>query len=99
MLGIAVLSPLAYILVLTALATTPVSYIAPAREISILVAAILGARLLAEGDGAFTELAARYPSADLAQLRTLIGRARGPHADAARAAQRELFRALRQLLG
>ena len=49
-LGIAILSPLAYILVLTALATTPVSYIAPAREISILIAAILGARLLAEGD-------------------------------------------------
>jgi drug/metabolite transporter (DMT)-like permease len=49
-LGIAILSPLAYILVLTALATTPVSYVAPAREISILIAAILGARLLAEGD-------------------------------------------------
>jgi len=49
-LGIAILSPLAYILVLTALSTTPVSYIAPAREISILIAAILGARLLAEGD-------------------------------------------------
>jgi drug/metabolite transporter (DMT)-like permease len=49
-LGIAILSPLAYILVLTALSTSPVSYVAPAREISILIAAILGARLLAEGD-------------------------------------------------
>jgi drug/metabolite transporter (DMT)-like permease len=49
-LTVAILSPLAYILVLTALVFTPVSYVAPAREISILVAAIMGARLLAEGD-------------------------------------------------
>ena len=47
---IAVLSPLAYIFVLTALTFTPVSYVAPAREISILIGALLGARLLAEGD-------------------------------------------------
>ncbi len=49
-LGVAVLSPLSYILVLTALVFTPVSYIAPAREVSILIGAILGTRLLAEGD-------------------------------------------------
>lgn len=49
-LGVAVLSPLAYILVLTALVFTPVSYIAPTREISILIAALFGARLLNEGD-------------------------------------------------
>ena len=47
---IAVLSPLAYILILTALTFTPVSYVAPAREISILVGTVLGARFLAEGD-------------------------------------------------
>lgn len=47
---IAIFSPLAYILILTALTFTPVSYVAPAREISILMGAILGARLLAEGD-------------------------------------------------
>jgi drug/metabolite transporter (DMT)-like permease len=47
---VAVLSPLAYLLVLTALVFTPVSYVAPAREISILFGTILGARLLAEGD-------------------------------------------------
>jgi hypothetical protein len=41
---------LAYLLVLTALVFTPVSYVAPAREISILFGTILGARLLAEGD-------------------------------------------------
>lgn len=49
-LVIAVLSPLAYILVLTALTFTPVSYVAPAREISILIGAALGARFLAEGN-------------------------------------------------
>jgi len=48
-LVIAVLSPLAYILVLTALTFTPVSYVAPARGISILIGAALGARFLAEG--------------------------------------------------
>ena len=48
--GVAVLTPLAYILVLTALVFTPVSYIAPAREISILIGTLLGTRLLAEGD-------------------------------------------------
>ena len=49
-LGIAILSPLAYILVLTALSTTAVSYVAPAREVSILIGAFFGARFLAEGD-------------------------------------------------
>lgn len=49
-LGTAVLSPLAYMLVLTALAFTPVSYVAPAREISILIGAVMGSALLAEGD-------------------------------------------------
>lgn len=47
---IAILAPLAYILVLTALVSTPVSYVAPAREVSILIGAMLGARLLGEGD-------------------------------------------------
>ncbi len=46
---VAVLTPLSYILVLTALVFTPVSYVAPAREISILVGTAMGARLLAEG--------------------------------------------------
>jgi drug/metabolite transporter (DMT)-like permease len=49
--GVAVLSPLAYVLVLTALSFTPVSYVAPAREISILIGTLMGARLLSEGHG------------------------------------------------
>ncbi len=44
------LSPLSYILVLTAMVFTPVSYVAPARELSILFAALLGTQLLNEGD-------------------------------------------------
>jgi uncharacterized membrane protein len=49
LIGVAVLSRLAYILVLTALVVSPVSYVAPAREIGILIGVILGARVLAEG--------------------------------------------------
>jgi drug/metabolite transporter (DMT)-like permease len=50
-LGVAILSPLAYMLVLTAMSFTPVSYVAPAREVSILIGTVMGARLLAEGEG------------------------------------------------
>lgn len=49
---VAVLSPLAYILVLTAMVFTPVSYVAPAREVSILFAALLGTHFLREPDAA-----------------------------------------------
>ena len=49
-LAIAALSPLSYILVLTAMVFTPVSLVAPARELSILFAALMGAHLLREGD-------------------------------------------------
>ncbi len=44
----AVCFPLSYILVLTALTFAPVSYIAPAREISVLFGAALGTRVLKE---------------------------------------------------
>ena len=49
MLAIAILSPIAYVLVLFALRLAPVSYVAPAREVSILVGALIGTRMLAEG--------------------------------------------------
>ncbi len=49
-LAVASLSPLAYMLVLTALAISPVSYVAPAREIGILLGVFIGARTLAEAD-------------------------------------------------
>lgn len=48
--GVGLLSPAAYILVLFALTKAPVSYVAPARETSILIGAVLGATVLSEGD-------------------------------------------------
>ena len=48
--GVALVSPLAYILVLEAMKMAPVSHVAPARELSMLIAAFLGAHLLNEGD-------------------------------------------------
>ncbi|MBL8525163.1 MAG: EamA family transporter [Betaproteobacteria bacterium] len=49
-IAIGIMSPLSYILVLTAMVFTPVSYVAPARELAILFAALLGAHALKEGD-------------------------------------------------
>lgn len=48
-LTVALLSPAAYILVLYAMTLAPVSLVAPAREVSMLFAALLGATLLREG--------------------------------------------------
>lgn len=56
--GAAVLSPLAYLLVLIALVFSPVSSIAPAREISVLFGVLLGRRLLGEGHTARRVVAA-----------------------------------------
>ena len=56
--AIALLAPLSYILVLTAMVFTPVSLVAPAREVSILFAALMGAHLLREGDLARRAVAA-----------------------------------------
>lgn len=47
-IGVAVLAPASYILILTAMSFTPLSSVAPAREISILIGAILGTRFLGE---------------------------------------------------
>lgn len=51
-IGAAVLSPLAYILVLIALSFTAVSAVAPAREVSVLFGVLLGRRMLGEGSTA-----------------------------------------------
>ena len=48
--AVAGLSSISYILVLTALAVTPVSYIAPVREVSIVIGAFIGARRLKEAE-------------------------------------------------
>lgn len=57
-LAVGVLSPLAYILVLVALTLAPVTIVAPGREASIVIAALLGSRLLGEGDTGLRLMAA-----------------------------------------
>ncbi|GAA2378240.1 EamA family transporter [Nonomuraea africana] len=49
-LGAAVLVPLSYLLALFAFRLAPVSVVAPMREVSVLIAVVMGGRLLAEGD-------------------------------------------------
>lgn len=48
-LGVSVLGPLGYILVLNAMTLAPVSHVAPARELSMMIGAWFGARVLGEG--------------------------------------------------
>lgn len=49
---VGIVSRLSYLSMLTALAISPVSYVAPARETGILFGTLLGTRVLAEGQGA-----------------------------------------------
>lgn len=49
-LVMATISPLAYVLVLYAAQRAPLSHVAPAREVSMLFAALIGGRLLGEAD-------------------------------------------------
>ena len=49
---VALVSPVAYVLVLYAMQTAPMSHVAPAREVSMLFAALIGGHLLGEGDRA-----------------------------------------------
>ena len=44
------ITPVSYVLVLYALQTAPLSLVAPAREVSMLFAALIGGHLLGEGD-------------------------------------------------
>lgn len=47
---VAVISPISYVLVLYAMQEAPLSHVAPAREVSMLFAALIGGHLLDEGD-------------------------------------------------
>ena len=47
---VAAISPLGYVLVLYAMKTSPLSHVAPAREVSMLFAALIGGHLLGEGE-------------------------------------------------
>lgn len=50
-LGVAIFSPLAYLLVLFVLISHPVSQVAPLRESSVLIGTLLGTQFLAEKRG------------------------------------------------
>lgn len=50
-LGVGLMSPLAYLLILSALISSPVSQVAPLRESSVLVGTFMGARFLSEKHG------------------------------------------------
>ncbi|MGJ7489268.1 EamA family transporter [Variovorax sp. ZT4R33] len=47
---VAFISPVSYVLVLYAVQQAPISHVAPAREVSMLFAALIGGHLLQEGD-------------------------------------------------
>ncbi len=47
---VAIFSPMAYVCVLYAITMAPVSHVAPAREVSMLFAALIGGHLLGEAD-------------------------------------------------
>lgn len=47
---VGVISPISYVLVLYAMQVAPLSHVAPAREVSMLFAALIGGQLLGEGD-------------------------------------------------
>lgn len=67
-LVVAGLGPMAYILVLYAVRLAPLSHVAPAREVSMLVAAALGGQLLGERDRGWRLLGAACVTAGVVLL-------------------------------
>ena len=67
-LVVATLGPLSYIMVLYAMRMAPLSHVAPAREVSMLFAALLGGTLLGEGDRWLRLLGAASIAAGVAGL-------------------------------
>jgi drug/metabolite transporter (DMT)-like permease len=65
---VAVLSPAAYVMVLYAMRLAPLSHVAPAREVSMLFAALLGGRLLGEADTRLRLAGAAFIAAGVAAL-------------------------------
>jgi len=65
---VAVLGPLGYVLVLYAVRLAPLSHVAPAREVSMLFAALIGGRLLGERDRSLRVVGAFCIAAGVAAL-------------------------------
>lgn len=62
-LFVGVISPVSYVLVLYAMQTAPLSHVAPAREVSMLFAALIGGQLLGEGERRLRLLGAGFIAA------------------------------------
>jgi drug/metabolite transporter (DMT)-like permease len=67
-LVVAVLGPLGYVMVLYAVRLAPLSHVAPAREVSMLFAALLGGSLLGEADRGLRLLGAACIAAGVVAL-------------------------------
>jgi drug/metabolite transporter (DMT)-like permease len=65
---VGIISPVSYVLVLYAMQTAPLSHVAPAREISMLFAALIGGQLLGEGDRLLRLLGAGFIAAGVMAL-------------------------------
>jgi len=67
-LVVAVISPVSYVLVLYAVQQAPISHVAPAREVSMLFAALIGGHLLREGDRLLRLVGAGFIAAGVVAL-------------------------------
>ena len=65
---VGIISPVSYVLVLYAMQTAPLSHVAPAREVSMLFAALIGGQLLGEGDRLLRVLGAALIAAGVLAL-------------------------------
>ncbi|VTU14723.1 multidrug efflux system protein MdtJ [Variovorax sp. SRS16] len=65
---VAVISPVSYVLVLYAVQQAPISHVAPAREVSMLFAALIGGHLLREGDRVLRLVGALFIAAGVVAL-------------------------------
>lgn len=65
---VAAISPISYVLVLYAVQQAPISHVAPAREVSMLFAALIGGHLLREGDRLLRLLGALFIAAGVVAL-------------------------------
>ncbi|WPH19521.1 DMT family transporter [Variovorax paradoxus] len=65
---VAAISPVSYVLVLYAVQQAPISHVAPAREVSMLFAALIGGHLLREGDRLLRLLGAGFIAAGVVAL-------------------------------
>lgn len=65
---IALIAPTAYVLVLYAVQLAPLSHVAPAREVSMLFASLLGGKLLGEGDRGLRLVGAAFIALGVAGL-------------------------------